>query len=75
MARCFLCGKGRQYGVSRTHRRGVAGGQWKKKAPKTRKIFKPNLQKFQGKMYCIKCLRKVKKEAAKISVSSAPKTA
>lgn len=60
MARCFLCGKGRVISTIGKHRRGVAGGQWKKKAPKSRKIFKPNLHKFQGKMYCTKCLRRVK---------------
>jgi ribosomal protein L28 len=60
MARCFLCGKGKTFGISKTHHRGVAGGQWKKKAPKTKRTFSPNLHKFQGKLYCTKCLRAVK---------------
>lgn len=29
---------------SHTHHRGVAGGRWKKRAQKTARIFKPNLQ-------------------------------
>lgn len=70
MAKCELCGKGRQFGIDQKHRRGVAGGQWKKKAPRTRKIFHPNLHtawvKFDnGKIkmrLCTKCLRKLKKE-------------
>lgn len=60
MARCYLCGKSKKFGISRTHKRGVAGGQWKKKAPKTQRCFSPNLHKFNGEMYCTKCLRAVK---------------
>lgn len=44
MARCYLTGKGNLYGRSHTHHRGVAGGRWKKRAQKTARIFKPNLQ-------------------------------
>ena len=44
MARCYITGKGNLYGRSHTHHRGVAGGRWKKRAPKTARIFKPNLQ-------------------------------
>lgn len=70
--RCDLCGKGRMVGRSSRHKRGVAGGQWKKRAPKTRKIFLPNLHPFRGELegktgrwkLCTKCLRKVKKELA-----------
>lgn len=57
---CDNCGKGVQYGDSHTHGRGVAGGRWKKKAPFTRKVFKPNLHKWHGMMLCTKCLRKLK---------------
>ena len=68
--RCDICGKGKIYGISRTHKRGVAGGQWKKKAPKTQKIFKPNLHyawiptesgKKVRMRLCTKCLRAIKK--------------
>lgn len=68
MASCDLCGKGRIFGISKTHRRGVAGGQWKKKAPKTQKIFLPNLHyswvtikdKKMRMRLCTKCLRMMK---------------
>jgi ribosomal protein L28 len=44
MARCYITGKGNLYGRSHTHHRGVAGGRWKKRAQKTPRIFKANLQ-------------------------------
>jgi large subunit ribosomal protein L28 len=44
MARCIVTGKGNLYGRSHTHHRGVAGGRWKKRAQKTQRIFRPNLQ-------------------------------
>ena len=67
---CYHCGKGVLYGRSHTHHRGVAGGRWKKRATKTQKIFKPNLQVVmildQGKevriRLCMKCLKRVKKD-------------
>lgn len=65
---CVLCGKGRMVGRQHTHHPGVAGGRWKKRAPKTQKIFKPNLHwarvKIDGAMkrvrLCTKCLRRAK---------------
>ena len=70
MARCNICGKGRIFGSTSTHHRGVAGGQWKKKAQKTQKIFKPNLHSAwvvndgvkERWHLCTKCLRTVRKE-------------
>ncbi|MCL4353041.1 bL28 family ribosomal protein [Patescibacteria group bacterium] len=55
-------------GRSHTHHPGVAGGRWKKKAPVTQKIFKPNLHwakmPINGVMkrvrLCTKCLRTVR---------------
>lgn len=44
MARDYVTGKTTQFGRSHTHHRGVAGGRWKKRAPKTNRTFKPNLQ-------------------------------
>ncbi|OGK30245.1 hypothetical protein A3I56_00575 [Candidatus Roizmanbacteria bacterium RIFCSPLOWO2_02_FULL_43_10] len=44
MARCYVSGKTSQFGRSHTHHRGVAGGRWKKRAQKTQRVFKPNLQ-------------------------------
>ena len=69
---CFHCGKGVVFGRSHTHHRGVAGGRWKKRAPKTRKIFLPNLQKVsiieKGKekrvKLCTKCLKRIKKDVS-----------
>lgn len=67
---CYHCGKTVLFGRSHTHHRGVAGGRWKKRAPKTRRIFKPNLQKVtileNGKeervKLCAKCLKRIKKD-------------
>jgi large subunit ribosomal protein L28 len=67
---CYHCGKGIVFGRSHTHHRGVAGGRWKKRAQKTQKIFKPNLQKFEilekGTVMrvrlCTKCVKRVKKD-------------
>ena len=69
---CFHCGKGIIMGRQHTHHRGVAGGRWKKRAPKTAKVFAPNLQKVkiiigdvmkQVKL-CTKCIKRVKKDIA-----------
>jgi len=67
---CYYCGKGVMFGRSHTHHRGVAGGRWKKRAPKTRKIFKPNLhkveiiedKKIKRVKLCAKCLKRIKKD-------------
>ncbi len=67
---CFHCGKRALYGRSHTHHRGVAGGRWKKRAPKTQRIFKVNLQsveiivkgKTQRVQLCMKCLKRIKKD-------------
>lgn len=67
---CFYCEKGNIAGKSHTHHRGVAGGRWKKKAPKTLRVFKPNLQpvtiienetEFKVKL-CTKCIKRIKKD-------------
>ena len=70
MSTCYHCGKGVLHGRSHTHHRGVAGGRWKKRAPKTQRVFKPNLQKAQimedGKQItvklCAKCIKRVRKD-------------
>lgn len=67
---CYHCGKGALYGRSHTHHRGVAGGRWKKRAPKTQRIFKANLQpmtiiigsKEERVKLCTKCLKRIKKD-------------
>ena len=62
---CDHCGKGKLRGQNITHHRGVAGGRWKRKAPKTKKVSKPNLHttwyleegKRVKKRLCTSCLR------------------
>lgn len=79
--KCALCGKGIMIGRSHTHHPGVAGGRWKKRAPKTRKIFKPNLHSARVVIdgvrkkvrLCTKCLRiakKPQKEAITLPVAT-----
>lgn len=70
MNTCYHCGKGLLFGRSHTHHRGVAGGRWKKRAPKTRRIFVPNLQPVdimeggaeKSVKLCTKCLKRIKKD-------------
>ena len=59
---CDKCGKGIVIGRSQKHQRGVAGKRWHKRAQKTARTFKPNLQKADGKWLCAKCLKTEKKE-------------
>jgi large subunit ribosomal protein L28 len=67
--KCDYCGRGVQYGETSKHHRGVAGAQWKKRAQKTRKVFKPNLHTVRVQVatdkvkmrLCTKCLRKLRK--------------
>jgi ribosomal protein L28 len=67
---CYHCGKGLLYGRSHTHHRGVAGGRWKKRAPKTQRIYKANLVRLsiieKGKVMrvrlCAKCLKRIRKD-------------
>lgn len=69
---CFHCEKGVIFGRSHTHRRGVAGGRWKKRAPKTARLFAPNLQPVKIMMgktekrvkLCTKCLKRIRKDIA-----------
>lgn len=64
--RCEICDKKYQAGRSHTHHPGVAGGQWKKRAPVTLRSFKPNLHwatlPFNGVMKrvraCTKCIKR-----------------
>lgn len=70
MNKCFHCGKGIIFGRRHTHHRGVAGGRWKKRAPKTQRIFRPNLQKVsiiidgseKRVKLCTKCLKRIRKD-------------
>ena len=70
MNKCYHCGKGIIFGHRHTHHRGVAGGRWKKRAPKTRRTFEPNLQhvdivesgEVKRVKLCTKCLKRIKKD-------------
>lgn len=69
---CYHCGKGVLFGRSHTHHRGVAGGRWKKRAPKTQRVFSPNLQKVtivedekrKSVKLCAKCIKRIKKDVS-----------
>lgn len=77
--KCFNCGKGIMVGLQHKHHPGVAGGRWKRRAPKTRKVFKPNLHwarvPLEGNMkrvrLCTKCLRMVRGTTKKTKNSAA----
>lgn len=67
---CQNCGKIKVMGRSKTHKRGVAGKRWKKRAPVTPRLFKINLQmatvvvndkEVQMKL-CTKCIKRFKKD-------------
>ena len=85
--KCDFCGRGKMVGKQHKHHPGVAGGRWKKRAPKTVKIFKPNLHwarvivngGYKRLRLCTKCLRRAKEEmrkkAAESSVQSSVLTA
>ena len=65
---CYHCGKGVLFGRTHTHHRGVAGGRWKKRAPKVQRIFRVNLVRLsimeKGKAkrvkLCANCLKRVR---------------
>lgn len=70
MVECYHCGKTLLYGRSHTHHRGVAGGRWKKRAPKTQRVFKVNFVRLsviesgvtKRIRLCTKCLKRIRKD-------------
>jgi len=68
--KCDRCGKGIAIASQQRHKKGVAGERWKYRAPKSRKISRPNLQTYRGVLngkkgkwkLCTKCLKTVKKK-------------
>jgi len=66
---CEICGKKTSVGSSQRHKRGVAGKRWLTRAPKTRRVFKPNLQRVtlniagdtKKMRICAKCIKRIKK--------------
>ena len=74
--RCDLCNKGKQIGRQSRHRKGVAGKQWAKRAQKTLRVFKPNLQwvtvegaKLKLCSNCIKLLKTNQAVKSKVGVT------
>lgn len=69
---CEICGKHKAIGRSQQHRRGVAGRRWKKRAQKTPRVFKPNLQKKtvvvtgdkKQMKICTKCIKRIRNYGA-----------
>ncbi len=80
---CDNCEKGLVYGNQSSHGRGVAGKRWKKRAQKTPRTFKPNLQKIavvvDGKVtqmrLCTSCISKFKKLGNIKKLQKSPKVA
>ncbi len=66
---CEICLKKSVTGSSQKHKRGVAGKRWLHRAPKTPRIFKPNLQRVTVLIgnekkkirLCAKCIKRIKK--------------
>jgi ribosomal protein L28 len=66
--KCELCGKKSVAGGSHVHHRGVAGGQWKRRAPHTKRSIGVNLHwvsfMINGTMSrvhaCAKCIKRVR---------------
>jgi ribosomal protein L28 len=66
---CEICSKSSSVGSRQRHRRGVAGKRWMTRAQKTRRVFKPNLQKvtlniagdIKKMRICGKCIKRIKK--------------
>lgn len=69
MAKGYITGKKSQHGRSHTHHKGVAGGRWRKRAQKTQRLFKPNLQTVtileEGKKKKVKLASKTLKRVKK----------
>lgn len=69
MARCDVCGKGTAFGRNIRHKH---SGRWERKAPRTNRTFKANVQKktfvFDGVpirvKICTRCLRTMVKTRA-----------
>jgi len=72
---CDICGKKSYAGRQHTHHAGVAGGQWKKRAPKTDRRFRPNLHWVTVPIHgvltrtyaCTSCIKRIKFDLAKKS--------
>lgn len=74
---CDICDKKSYTGGQHTHHAGVAGGQWKKRAPTTVRGFSPNLHWVTLPMNgiatrlhaCTKCIKRVRFDLEKAALS------
>ncbi len=74
---CDICGKHGSMGRQHTHHPGVAGGQWKKRAPKTTRHFAPNIHwvtlPFGGILKrvhaCTGCIKRVRFDIARANAT------
>jgi len=81
--RCELCDKKTRAGRTSKHHPGVAGQQWKRRAPKTGRLFKVNLHwvtmPIDGVLTrvrsCTDCIKRVKFDIKKAAAASTPATA
>lgn len=80
-AKCDLCGKKSVSGGQHVHHRGVAGGQWKRRAPHTKRSIGVNLHWVTMSMRgvtarvhaCASCIKRVRfdNKAAKLQATTA----
>ena len=78
--RCELCDKKTRAGRQSKHHPGVAGQQWKRRAPSTIRSFEPNLHwvtlPLKGTLTrvkaCTNCIKRVKFDLKKASLVAAP---
>ncbi len=82
---CDICDKKTKAGRQHTHHTGVAGGQWKKRAQKTGRTFRPNLHYVTMPINgvatrvraCAKCIKRARfdlrkqKEVSTLQVAAA----
>lgn len=77
--KCDICGKHSVAGGSHVHHRGVAGGQWKRRATHTKRTIGVNLHwvsmNIKGTMTrvhaCTSCIKRVRFDLKKEVVSAA----
>lgn len=69
--KCDLCSKKTVAGGSHVHHRGVAGGQWKRRAQHTKRSIAPNLhwvtKSINGSLVrmkaCANCIKRIRFDA------------
>jgi large subunit ribosomal protein L28 len=72
---CEMCGKGTVAGKRIQHHHSI---QWRMKAPKTNRVFKPNLRnvkvdldgKVQTLTICMKCYKRMRKDQPEVAEAS-----